>query len=356
MDREQDELQFLGIFGIYKEAYKIVFSRRKIFSQITLALILPLSIVFLAHIALSNIILSKIIHNEIVLDGTSTNNPRYEKISDVISSEWATYWLFNAAYFTFVLIFSLLSTSAVVYTIACIYTAREITFKKVMSVVPKVWKPVMVTFLCTFMAFFCYNIVALIVLIIWVLSMGISGASVIIGFLLLIVYFIGFGYLTLIWQLASVVSVLEEARGIKAMAKSKELLKGNMWVATIIYFKLNVLAALLQFGFQQLVVSGRFFAIATGILRAYLLLFLPFSIVTIIRPHAAAPKPVLLILTTWRLLRNTTGSAAATAIVHLAHNGNSDANWLAICQQFGDFCWKTSGAVVLAFVAVVLSL
>ncbi|XP_068322461.1 uncharacterized protein [Pyrus communis] len=274
MDREQDELQFLGIFGIYKEAYKIVFSRRKIFSQITLALILPLSIVFLAHIALSNIILSKIIHNEIFLDGTSTNNPRYEKISDVISSEWATYWLFNAAYFTFVLIFSLLSTSAVVYTIACIYTAREITFKKVMSVVPKVWKPVMVTFLCTFMAFFCYNIVALLVLIIWVLSMGISGASVIIGFLLLIVYFIGFVYLTLIWQLASVVSVLEEARGIKAMAKSKELLKGNMWVATIIYFTLNVLAALLQFGFQQLVVSGRSFSVAERVAYGVICLLL----------------------------------------------------------------------------------
>ncbi|KAM1105470.1 hypothetical protein ACFX13_002483 [Malus domestica] len=275
MDREQDELQFLGIFGIYKEAYKIVFSRRKIFSQITLALILPLSIVFLAHIALSNIILSKIIHNEMVLDGTSTNNPRYEKMSDVISSEWATYWLFNAAYFTFLLIFSLLSTSAIVYTIACIYTAREITFKKVMSVVPKVWKRVMVTFLCTFMAFFCYNIVALLVLIIWVLSMGISSdASVIIGFLLLIVYFIGFGYLTLIWQLASVVSVLEEARGIKAMAKSKELLKGNMWVATIIYFRLNVLAALLQFGFQQLVVSGRSFSVAERVAYGVICLLL----------------------------------------------------------------------------------
>ncbi|KAB2603649.1 hypothetical protein D8674_004654 [Pyrus ussuriensis x Pyrus communis] len=269
MDREQDELQFLGVFGIYKEAYKIVFSRRKIFSQITLALILPLSFLFLLHIELSNILLSKIFHNEIVLDGTSTNNPKYEKVSDAISSEWTTYWLFKAAYFTFLLIFSLLSTSAVVYTIACIYTEREITFKKVMSVVPKVWKRVMVTFLCIFMAIFCYNIVAFLILIIWILiwvltalSMAKGDAIEKIGVFLLIVYFIGFVYLTLIWQLASVVSVLEEARGIKAMAKSKALLKGNMWVATIIYFKLNVLAALLQFGFQQLVVSGRSFGVA----------------------------------------------------------------------------------------------
>ncbi|KAG6401597.1 hypothetical protein SASPL_138459 [Salvia splendens] len=41
-------------------------------------------------------------------------------------------------------------------------------------------------------------------------------------------------------------------------------------------------------------------------------------------------------------------------IVYLAHNGNSDANWLAICQQFNDFCQRASGAVVASFSTVVL--
>ncbi|KAK7847452.1 casparian strip membrane protein 1 [Quercus suber] len=47
-------------------------------------------------------------------------------------------------------------------------------------------------------------------------------------------------------------------------------------------------------------------------------------------------------------------AAAAAAIVYLAHNGNSNTNWLAICQQYGDFCQKVSGAVVAAFVSVVV--
>ncbi|CAN6555747.1 unnamed protein product [Malus baccata var. baccata] len=38
----------------------------------------------------------------------------------------------------------------------------------------------------------------------------------------------------------------------------------------------------------------------------------------------------------------------------LAQNGNSDANRFAICQQFGDFCRQSSGAVVSAFVSVVI--
>lgn len=50
----------------------------------------------------------------------------------------------------------------------------------------------------------------------------------------------------------------------------------------------------------------------------------------------------------------TAAGGAATAIVYLAHNGNANTNWFAICQQFGDFCQKISGAVVASFIAVVL--
>lgn len=43
-------------------------------------------------------------------------------------------------------------------------------------------------------------------------------------------------------------------------------------------------------------------------------------------------------------------ASAAAAIVYLAHNGNSDANWNAICQQFTDFCQQSSTAVVASFI------
>ncbi|XP_059445962.1 uncharacterized protein LOC132177568 [Corylus avellana] len=115
MDRKQEDMQFLSLFGICQEACKIIFSWRKIFSQITLTLILPLSFIILAHIEVSDLLLSMIIHNFLITSG-----------------------LFDFAYVTVLFIFSLYSTSAVVYTIACIYTGREVTFKKLMSIVPKV--------------------------------------------------------------------------------------------------------------------------------------------------------------------------------------------------------------------------
>ncbi|KAG6436095.1 hypothetical protein SASPL_100977 [Salvia splendens] len=80
-----------------------------------------------------------------------------------------------------------------------------------------------------------------------------------------------------------------------------------------------------------------FFVVANAIASGYLLLSMPFSIVAI----------VVMGLT-------TAAAAAAAAIVYLAHNGNSNTNWFAICQQFNDFCQRVSGAVVASFIAAVL--
>ncbi|KAH7512199.1 hypothetical protein FEM48_Zijuj12G0065300 [Ziziphus jujuba var. spinosa] len=97
-----------------------------------------------------------------------------------------------------------------------------------------------------------------------------------------------------------------------------------------------------------------FFLIAMSIVSGYLVLSLPFSIVAIVRPHAAGPRIFLLIMDIVALTLTTSAAAAAAAVVYLAHNGNSSSNWLAICNQFGDFCQKISGAVVAAFVTVVV--
>lgn len=250
-------MQFLGIFGIYKESYKIIFTWRKIFSQITLALILPLSFIFLAHIQISDLIFSNIIHDEFQLDQTRVGSARYNKLNDLISSEWTYFWLFKIAYFTFFLIFSLLSTAAVVYTVACIYTGRDVTFSKVISVVPKVWKRLMITFLCIFAAIFAYNVVAFLIFIAWIIMVSDSSFAVASLFVFLILYFVGIVYMSIIWQLASVVSVLEEACGVKAMVKSRALIKGKIWVAAIIFFKLNLSLFIIQIAFERLVVHGQ---------------------------------------------------------------------------------------------------
>ncbi|XVF39168.1 hypothetical protein PTKIN_Ptkin01aG0013700 [Pterospermum kingtungense] len=268
MDREQEEMQFIGFLGIYKESFKLIYAWRKIFTYITLSLILPLSFIYLLHMELTSLFVRKIFHNEIELSQTRSGTPKYEKLSDHISSEWAYFWLFQAAYFTLFFIYSLLSTAAVVYTIASIYTARELTFKKVMSVVPKVWKRLMVTFLSIFVAMFLYHVVAFVVFIVWALSMGGRDIGVVVFVILRIVYGVGFLYLFIIWHLANVVSVLEETYGFKAMVKSQNLIKGKLWVATVIFLILGFVSWITRIEFQRLVVHGSSFHMADRVVYA----------------------------------------------------------------------------------------
>ncbi|XP_010260469.1 PREDICTED: uncharacterized protein LOC104599567 [Nelumbo nucifera] len=279
MDTEPEELQFLGFFGIYREAYKIICSWSKIFTKITLSLILPLSFIFLAHIQISEFLFAKILRNEDSLDTTPVDSPRYNLILDRLSSEWTAFWLFKAAYLLIVLIFSLLSTSAVVYMVACVYTAKEITFRKIMSVVPKVWKRLMVTFLWNFIIVFAYNMVALLIVILIAFAVGPAGAAgAAVLLILLVVYLVGLVYITVVWHLASVVSVLEDSYGIQAMIKSKALIKGKMWVAGAIVLLFNLAFLLIQIAFEKLVVHGWSLGVASrvgyGIVCVMLLFFL----------------------------------------------------------------------------------
>ncbi|XP_074267656.1 casparian strip membrane protein 1-like [Silene latifolia] len=97
-----------------------------------------------------------------------------------------------------------------------------------------------------------------------------------------------------------------------------------------------------------------YFVIGNAVAATYVVLSIPFSIVTIARPLAKAPRLVLVTFDAIAATLTTSAAAAAAAIVYLAHKGNSNTNWIAICQQFGNFCQRSSGAVVASFVAALL--
>ncbi|KAK7257609.1 hypothetical protein RIF29_31693 [Crotalaria pallida] len=97
----------------------------------------------------------------------------------------------------------------------------------------------------------------------------------------------------------------------------------------------------------------QFFVVANGVISGYMILALPFSYVCIVRPHAVGPRLSLMILDIVMMGVVTGGASSAAAIVYLFHNGSQDANWIAICQGFSNFCKAASQAVVTSFVAAV---
>ena len=181
MDREQAELQSVWFFGIIKKSFKTIFSRREILIETTPLIIFPLSFLCLSHIQVS-------LFKSDTLDHT-------QKIS-----------LFKAAYFTFLPIISLLSIASVfsffLCTISFIYIAKEITFKKVISVVLKLWRTLVVTSLWTIVILLVYNLVTTVLIFLLAALIGNSVFGLVIIELVLILYLMGFLYLIIVWPLA----------------------------------------------------------------------------------------------------------------------------------------------------------
>nr|CAD1838788.1 unnamed protein product [Ananas comosus var. bracteatus] len=140
----------------------------------------------------------------------------------------------------------------------------------------------MVTYLSAFLLLVAYNALAfaLFVLVLFFLAPPDGGVAAAAALVLALAYLAGLVYLSVVWHLASVVSVLEDAKGFDAMRKSRALIRGKLRTAAAIFVKLNLCFVGVEVAFRELVVKGRVgglgarFALATlmlGLLCAVVL-------------------------------------------------------------------------------------
>ncbi|KAJ0039878.1 hypothetical protein Pint_27335 [Pistacia integerrima] len=233
MEKRQQELQFLGFFGIFNESLKLIFSKPKLFTQITLTFILPLSIVSQLHKYFSYTIASKRLSYSILLE---------------------------FSYYLVIFIPSLLSTSAVVCAITFLYAEKNVTFKNIRGVLRKIWKRVMITVALGLAIDFCSKKLLVRVGILidrhfmfhQVYPIDILTTRNVIGVTLNFLNIAIVDYISIIQNLAKVVSVIEDLSGIQAMIKSNNLIEGKIGVAVLMF---------IAFGSCFIVINGRIYSV-----------------------------------------------------------------------------------------------
>ncbi|XP_010027372.2 uncharacterized protein LOC104417866 [Eucalyptus grandis] len=253
MDREQEERQFLGFFGIVKESIKLIFTWRKIFSQIALAFVLPLSLVGLANIQISAFLLAKIHHDDA---------PGYYELSDFVTLDTIQLLLFAVVSSVLGLIISVLSMSAVMCTTAFVYSSQSITFGGVMRVLPKAWKRLMTTNLWISLAFQVYMVVTVAIIYLFALIPSLAVVLALVS-IFLILQITGSVYFSVISDLARLISVVEDVYGIDAMFKSKNLIKGKLGTSVAISLLLSNVSMPIQTVLYIFVANGH----GSGFLR-----------------------------------------------------------------------------------------
>ncbi|KAI3853423.1 hypothetical protein MKX03_017739 [Papaver bracteatum] len=216
MDREPAN-RSMGFFAIYKEAYELTAENMKIFEQITLTILLPLAFAYLSEIRITT----------------------YAKEE---TPGWLDYGLTIAQFlhlFTLV-IFTLYSTSSIVYTVACLYTSKDITYKKVTDTPLELWGRLIVTFL------WCFLLLAVHISLVLGFSLILFRAEegrirpLILIICLAIPCLPELAYLMVVCNIAAVVTVLEDCYGREALAKSMRLIKGKQWVSRAVFGLLGI--------------------------------------------------------------------------------------------------------------------
>ncbi|CAN8303804.1 unnamed protein product [Cochlearia groenlandica] len=241
MDLQPEELQFLTIPQIIQESISIKKRSPRTFYFITLSLIFPLSFAILSHSLFTSPLLSK-------LSSSSESN----------GHDWTVLLIFQFSYLIFLFAFSLLSTAAVVFTVASLYTGKPVSFSSTISAIPKVLKRLLVTFLWVALLMFAYNAVFFVFVLILLVALDLNsfGLAFISGLVITVLYFGVHVYFTATWHLGSVVSVLEPVYGLAAMRKGYELLKGKVKMAMVLVCVYLFVCGVISVVFGSVVVHG----------------------------------------------------------------------------------------------------
>ncbi|KAI4310793.1 hypothetical protein MLD38_035743 [Melastoma candidum] len=275
MDRPPEDMQHLGFVGIFKESFKIIWKYKRTLSLITLVFVLPLAFIFLAQTQITDYFSFKIYKDQSHVDHAKGNKAH---LSSIVTTDRIVYCLVNVGFYAILMVFSLLSVSAIVYLVACAYTVKPISFKKVMAVVPKVWKRLAVTLFWVGLASVLYSFFTLgLWVVVWGLFNLVSDALTWTVYIVLVILcVVGFAYLCIIWYLGSVISVLEDQKGIQAMVKAKDLFMGKRRVISFVFLLLGFIFQGIQNMFWYLVEFelNSAFHVGIGILCLFLLTIL----------------------------------------------------------------------------------
>jgi hypothetical protein len=183
--------------------------------SLAFTLVLPLGIVIFSHYLISDRLQEKIFRNENLVSHEE-GTPAAADTEKVLNKEVVGLGILTLLYVIFVLALSLLSTAAIVYSVASIYTGKGLSYFKVISVVPKVWKRLVITFLWAQLVILCYHISFAILFFLFLLlqkTIGVTMLPILIP--LAVAFYIILVYLSLLWHLASVISVLEDSTGLQ---------------------------------------------------------------------------------------------------------------------------------------------
>ncbi|KAJ3696081.1 hypothetical protein LUZ60_001458 [Juncus effusus] len=235
-----EDLEGLSLIDVLRESVSIPRSAPQTFILITLSLIFPLSFAILAH---------SLFTHPILLHLESDSHPS--------NSQWFLLFLYQFLYLLFLFTFSLLSTAAVVFTVASLYSNKPVSYSTAMSAIRPMFRRLFRTFCWVSILMVGYNGLFAFTILMLLLIFGLDSTAFLLLLILVIMLFLtAHVYISALWHLASVISVLEPVDGLEAMKRSQQLLQGRGRMAAALVISYLSLCGIISAVFRAVVVKA----------------------------------------------------------------------------------------------------
>ncbi|XP_074309684.1 uncharacterized protein LOC141644125 [Silene latifolia] len=247
------QFRSMSALEILRETVRILRFNSTGFMVIAALLICPVSAVQLSNLLVDHTIVRRLTIRLLLIARTSglPLNP-VVKQSCQRFSEMA---ISTAVCFPLYATLSLLSKTAVVYSVDCTYSKKQFDASKFCVIAKKLWRRVVVTYLWA-----CMMIVGVVTLFL-VLLVALCNVIMIMGFSLDwilypgmvfgLVFSIVFANAIIVCNIAVVISVLEDAWGPQALLRSSVLIRGQTQVGLLMYLMSTIGMAFVQGLFEH---------------------------------------------------------------------------------------------------------
>ena len=250
MELASSDLAALGAAELVRASASIPRAAPRTFALLTACLVFPLSFAVLAHSLFTHPVVRRI----------------QSAGSGARPAEWLELFAYQFLYLIVLFTFSLLSTAAAVFTVASLYASKPASISASLSALPPILPRLLRTFLWVSLLMLAYHLVFALTVLLLIVVFIPNGASEstppslsFVLFLVVVVFvFLGIHvYISALWHLASVISVLEPVCGLAAMAKSKQLLQGRTGIAATLVVSYFAVCGVTSLLFRAAVVKGR---------------------------------------------------------------------------------------------------
>jgi len=231
-----------GFLELVKGPFKILTTNGKLMAITASIYLIIYSVSYILFTSSTKPLIVDLILNLFTLSSAHPGTPEYTELLVAITKNTGAFLGIEAAYIVFLFFVILFAETAVVIIASCYYNGNNLSLKELLTTVLKTWTRPFVTLFYVQLLGLGYTSLFFLPFLIPSLILFDHSKILITLLIVLAIIFITFNlYLSVVWSLAVVVSVVEDTYGLSALGKAREVVKGNR----VQGFLLNLLYMLL---------------------------------------------------------------------------------------------------------------